>query len=217
MLEQELFDFLENTADATFTVDERGLICSWNHSAERLFGHAATEVLGKPCAPVLQGRDSVGTSICSEQCAILDCTMHDRAIADYDMEAMTRSGSRVWVNVSILLLHDQRTGHRLTVHLLRDIGEKKRREALLQQLMGVARQIVALPGDSERPAPVSTLSEQECKILRLLAQGKSPETIRSQLHISSHTLRNHLHNVNAKLHTRSRLEAVAQASRRGLI
>lgn len=217
MLEQELFEFLESAADAAFTVDEHGLIRSWNHAAERLFGHTTAEALDMPCAPLLQGRDHVGTPVCAEQCLILDCTMHDRTVADYDMEAVTRSGSRVWVNVSILSFRDQRTGRHLTVHLLRNIGEKKRREALLQQLTGVARQIAALPGDSERLAPVSALSEQECRILRLLAQGKSPETITSQLHISPHTLRNHLHHVNAKLHTRNRLEAVAQASRRGLI
>lgn len=217
MLEQELFDFLENTADAAFTVDEHGLICSWNHAAASLFGYTAAEAVDKPCAPLLHGRDGSGALICTEQCAVLDCAMHDRKVDDYDMEAVTGSGKRVWVNVSILSFHDQRTGRRLVVHLARDIGEKKSREALAQGLTDLARRIVALPGDSERPAPVSSLSEQESRILRLLAQGKSPENITSQLHITAQTLRNHLHHVNTKLHTRNRLEAVAQATRRGLL
>ncbi len=217
MLERELFDFLEHTADAAFVVNEHYQICSWNRAAERLFGHKAAEVLDKACAPLLQGRDGLGTSICGEHCAVLDCAMHDRKVADYDMEAVTRDGSRVWVNVSILTFHDERTGRRLVVHLARDIEEKKNREALAQQLMDLAQRIVALPDDSERPAPVSSLSGQERRILRLLAQGKSPENIALQLHITSHTLRNHLHHVNTKLHTRNRLEAVTQATRRGLI
>ncbi len=217
MLERELFEFLENTADAAFTVDERGLICFWNHAAERLFGHTAAETLGRLCAPLLRGRDGVGTPICTEQCAILDCARHDRKVADYDMETVDRYGKRVWVNVSILSFHDRRTGRRLVVHLARDIGEKKNREALAQKLMDLARLIAALPDDFERPAPVLPLSEQECRILRLLVQGKSSEDIALQLHITPHTLRNHLHHVNTKLHTRNRLEAVAQAMRHGLI
>lgn len=217
VLERELFDFLENTADAAFVVNEQGQICSWNRAAERLFGHTAAEVLDKPCAPLLRGRDGVGTPICGEHCAVLDCATHDREVADYDMEAVTRYGKRVWINVSILSFHDQRTGRRLVVHLARDIGEKKNREALAQRLVDLARRIVALPDDCERPAPVSSLSEQECRILRLLAQGISSENIALQLRITPHTLRNHLHHVNAKLHTRNRLEAVAQATRRGLI
>lgn len=217
MLERELFDFLENTADAAFVVNEHGQICSWNRAAEKLFGHAAAEVLDKPCAPLLRGRDGVGTPICGEQCAILDCVMHDREVADYDMEAVTRDGKRVWVNVSILSFHDQRTGRRLVVHLARDIGKKKEHDVLLQQLTSLAQRIASLPDDAERLAPVSPLSEQECRILRLLAQGKSSDHVASQLRITSHTLRNHLHHVNTKLHTRNRLEAVAQATRRGLI
>ena len=39
MLETELFAFLERTADAAFVVTEQGEICSWNKSAQRLFGY----------------------------------------------------------------------------------------------------------------------------------------------------------------------------------
>jgi PAS domain-containing protein len=38
MLDRDLFEFLERTADAAFTVSDSGEICSWNASAERLFG-----------------------------------------------------------------------------------------------------------------------------------------------------------------------------------
>ena len=39
MLEQELFDLLEGTADAAFTVTDQGEICSWNNGAEGLFSY----------------------------------------------------------------------------------------------------------------------------------------------------------------------------------
>jgi DNA-binding CsgD family transcriptional regulator len=60
-------------------------------------------------------------------------------------------------------------------------------------------------------------SEQEKQILRLFAEGKSSAHIARTLHISSSTLRNHLHHINQKLRTHNRLEAVMNAIQRKLI
>ncbi len=38
MLENELLELLEHTADAAYTVTEAGEICAWNGAAEGLFG-----------------------------------------------------------------------------------------------------------------------------------------------------------------------------------
>ena len=217
MLERELFEILEGTADAAFTVNEQGLICSWNHAAEKIFGYPAAEVFDKPCAPLFQGCDPLGMRICSEHCTVLECALEHREVPDFDMEAVNRSGQRIWVNVSILALHDRRTGRRLVVHLARDIAKRKTRDDLAQQLLTIAKQITSLPEEAAPTAPVLSLTAQERKVLRLLAEGKSPEVIARELHITPHTLRNHLHHANLKLHTRSRLEAVVQATRRGLI
>jgi len=53
--------------------------------------------------------------------------------------------------------------------------------------------------------------------LQLFAEGNTSATIARTLGISAQTLRNHLHHINRKLHTRSRLEAVTHAQRRGLL
>ena len=115
MLETELFRFLENTADAVFSVDRQGLIRSWNHSAEKLFGYPAHEVLDKPCGPLFQGRGPLGALICGETCTVRECVLARREVANYDMEVKKRSGHRVWINVSILLYHDDRTGRKLVI------------------------------------------------------------------------------------------------------
>src|SRR4051812_43736588 len=61
MLDMELFALLERTADASYTVSGDGTICSWNAAAERLFGYAAEEVIGRSVDDVLDARDSLGT------------------------------------------------------------------------------------------------------------------------------------------------------------
>ena len=48
MLELELFNLLEGTSDAAFTVTDQGEICSWNKAAERLFGYSATDARTRP-------------------------------------------------------------------------------------------------------------------------------------------------------------------------
>ena len=46
--EQILRSLVENSDDAIITKNLNGIISSWNKSAERIFGYAAEEVIGKP-------------------------------------------------------------------------------------------------------------------------------------------------------------------------
>ena len=217
MLAREFFDILEGTADGAFAVDEQGLVCSWNRAAEKLFGYKKSEVLDKPCAGLFLGRGNLGTPICTEPCSVIECAVGRREVSDYDMEVETRHGKKLWVNVSIIAFHDERTHRHLVVHLARDVTGRKKTEKLAEKLVNVAREISALPDNTEGLPPAAPLTEQERRVLELLGKGKSPGQVARELRIAPRTLRNHLHHANQKLHTRTRLEAVMQAARRGLI
>jgi PAS domain S-box-containing protein len=217
VLERELFAILDSTADGAFAVDEQGLVCSWNRAAEKLFGYKKSEVLDKPCAGLFQGRGNLGTQICTEPCSVIECAVEHREVSNYDMEVETRHGKKLWVNVSILMFHDERTHRHFVIHLTRDITARKKSEKLAERLVKAAREISALPDNTEGQPPVSPLTEQERRVLELLAKGRSPAQVARELRIAPRTLRNHLHHANQKLHTRNRLEAVMQAARRGLI
>lgn len=62
-----------------------------------------------------------------------------------------------------------------------------------------------------------TLSEREINVLKLLAQGKSNKEIGSALFISEGTVKSHMKRIFGKLGVISRTEAIAKATRRGLI
>jgi len=217
MLDRELFDFLENTADAAFALTDSGEICSWNASAESLFGYKRDHVLGKACFEVLQGTGAHGARVCTEQCAVRDCAARHVPAPDFDLEVRTRSGGRLWVNVSTLVHEDSATGRRWIVHMARSIAARKQTERLIDRMMRLSKEFAETADDGRRPAPAVPLSDQERRVLKDLSNGNSPASIVANLQISPQTLRNHLHHINQKLGTHSRLEAVMQAIRRRLI
>ena len=62
-----------------------------------------------------------------------------------------------------------------------------------------------------------SLSEREIDVLKLMAKGKSNKEIGSALFISEGTVKSHVKGIFAKMDVISRTEAVANATRRGLI
>lgn len=217
MLEAELYAFLENTADASFAVSEAGEICFWNGAAKALFGYSAQEVLGKTCSNVLHGVGALGTDVCLEQCAALQCREEPTLVPNFDLNVTTASGERIWVNISSISHISRRTGKVLLVHLARDISPQKKREELFGRMAAIAKEVSEMGETVTGAAPVSPLSAQELEILRMFAVGNTAQRIAKKLGISPQTLRNHLHHINQKLRTHNRLEAVMHALQRRLI
>jgi DNA-binding NarL/FixJ family response regulator len=69
----------------------------------------------------------------------------------------------------------------------------------------------------ERRGLGSDLSSREREILGLVAQGLGNKAIAAELVLSVHTVRNHVQNVLTKLQAHSKLEAVAVATREGVL
>jgi len=217
MLEKELFALLERTTDAVFAISAEGKIQHWNKAAERLFGYPAEEVRDKTCYEILGGIGVLGTRVCHEGCSVMECARNQTEIPNFDMSVQTRSGERLWINVSTLVFENSRNARRLLIHLAHDISEQKKTEQLVQKMMELSQQFRDLSESAVRAVPVSSLSEQEKSILRQFAAGKNSAEIAESLHVSLQTLRNHLHHINQKLRTHNRLEAVMNAIHRKLI
>ncbi|HMN79728.1 MAG TPA: LuxR C-terminal-related transcriptional regulator [Burkholderiaceae bacterium] len=73
------------------------------------------------------------------------------------------------------------------------------------------------PARDDRSGTVETLTRKELKVLRLAAEGHRNEELAERLFIAETTIRTHLRNINVKLDTRSRVEAIAAARRLGLL
>lgn len=62
-----------------------------------------------------------------------------------------------------------------------------------------------------------SLSEREIEIVRLVAKGFSNDELAERLHLSSDTIKAHLRHIYEKLGVESRVEAVTEAMRTGLV
>jgi PAS domain S-box-containing protein len=217
MLEADLFTLLDDTADAAYSVTEDGDICSWNAGAEQLFGYAAQEVVGRNIDDVLATREALGIYGLRDGNAAVRSVDAAGTIPNFDLNVGTRSNRRIHVNVSTIVFESRQKGRRLFAHLARDITQHHRNEELLNSMLEMARQLVSHAHSPSNYAVVEELSEQELRILKLFSEGRSSAAIARTLSISAQTLRNHLHHINQKLRTHSRLEAVTHAQRRGLI
>jgi PAS domain S-box-containing protein len=220
MLEAELFALLENTADAAYTVGIDGTICSWNRAAELLFGYEAGSVLGRRIDDVLQAEDVLGTEplIGGTDAAARHWNSENGGIPNFDLHVRTRDGKPLRINVSTIVFDNARTGHRMFIRVVRDVTARRTRERVLERMQEIAREMLSLSEETTDPhSPIETLSDQERRILKMFAEGRSGTAIVRELKISPQTLRNHLHHINRKLRTHNRLEAVTHAQRRGLI
>ena len=95
------------------------------------------------------------------------------------------------------------------------------RELLVETIRKVHAGETCIPAElvARLVAGVSSeaLTEREHEVLKLVARGLSNKEVATRLAISETTVKTHLRNVFAKLRVLSRTEAIAAASRRGLV
>ena len=121
---EERFRLLvDNVRDyALFMLDAAGNVSSWNAGAQRLFGHDAATIIGRPLARLYDAGDS------DEQ---LPAVLLERAKSDGNARHegwRTRAdGSRFWADAIITALYDEDDGQLLGfAKVTRDLTEQRR-------------------------------------------------------------------------------------------
>jgi PAS domain S-box-containing protein len=208
----DLDALLSQTADGVCAVSSDGKIALWNRSAEKILGHSAREVVGRPCCEVFVGRDPSGNRLCYKGCHVLTLVSRGEPVQHFDMATRTKAGKPVWLNISILILPGARPDTSTTVHLFRDVTASREIEALVRERLAETR-----PPPSQESEPPPELTRRELEILRLVATGANTRAMAERLHVSPATVRNHIQHILAKLGVHSRLEAAAYATRHRLL
>lgn len=145
------------------------------------------DVVGEPFTAVVQMEDTLARSIFAGNLATPG--PHDRTVA---------------------LLRPNRTTERVELSAV-PLGDTHHAVGMFGLAVPRTRQARA------RAGPQEALTPRQHDVLDLLADGASTDAIAAQLVLSPQTVRNHIRHVLKRLGARTRLEAVANARRAGLV
>ncbi len=203
------------TADGLFCVDRDQRIVQWSESAERVIGLKADDVVGLLCYEVIGGNQLFAYPYCQPDCPVLTKARRGRTTPDFDVRV--KSGDeQQWLNVSIVLMGGGGRKSPLVMHLVRDVTDRRRVDALSAAASrDDETPSEREPGDAGDVSPLSRREQQV--ILRLLAHGYSTSAVAEALGLSPVTVRNHITRAMSKLGVHSRLDAVVRAARYGIV
>lgn len=80
----------------------------------------------------------------------------------------------------------------------------------------LAGRVLAELTRGEPASPLAELTQRECEVLELVAQGMSNQEIGRALNLAEKTIKHYMTNILGKLHVRSRVEAALLAQKAGL-
>jgi PAS domain S-box-containing protein len=206
------FQILGRTSDGVFAVDRAQRIAFWNEAAEQILGFEADRVLGKNCYAVLGGTDEAGCTVCGKRCATFRASLRDELVPTRDVQVRTRAGDRKWVSLTTFRLPSRYQDLALLAHAFRDTSDAHQLQFSLEQLLADAE---TGKEPRQQPHPQDRLTPREIEVLRLLASGRSTDSICDCLNMQSTTARTHVQHILKKLGVHSRLEAVMVASHNG--
>ncbi|MEE8494567.1 MAG: PAS domain S-box protein [Nitrospirales bacterium] len=129
---------LNSTADGIITVDEFGMVLSFNPSAEQMFGYRSEEVIGRnvtmlmPPAYREQHRDSLGRYLKTGEARVIG--------SERELAGLRQDGQTFPVALRISEMHH--LGERVFIGTMRDISERKRSELEAQRAQALIHSIV---------------------------------------------------------------------------
>jgi two-component system nitrate/nitrite response regulator NarL len=158
--------------------------------------------------------------------AVLDLRM-PRLGAKEVLEELADAGTACRVLVLSLHVGGEQVHECLSLGAAGYVAKDADRAEICEAIRAIANGRTVLSSDAQaamaseltqrRSAVRSLLSARESEILKLLAGGASAPDIASRLHLSTATVKTHLHNLYEKLEVSDRAAAVAEGMRRGLI
>jgi PAS domain S-box-containing protein len=127
--EERFRSVTESAIDAIISTDTNGIMLSWNHGAQRLFGYARDEMVGQPLTMLMPARyrgsclDGLDRVVATGQQCLVGKTL--------EVHGLTRDGEEFPVELS---LSSWQTGASTFFGvIIRDITERKQAEEALRQ------------------------------------------------------------------------------------
>jgi PAS domain S-box-containing protein len=128
---------VESSDDAIITKGLDGVVATWNHGAERMFGWTAQEARGKPITLVIP------EELREEEAQIIERLRRGERIEHVETRRRARDGRIIDVSLSISPLRDEAGSVVGASTIARDITARKKAEAAERFLLDASRTLAA--------------------------------------------------------------------------
>jgi len=131
---------VQSSDDAIVSKTTDGLITSWNPGAERLYGYAPDEVMGRPIALLVPPHRR------QQEGEILDAARRGLKVNSYETERVRKDGTLVEVALTVSAIFDGDVVSGISA-IGRDVTERKRADAALRDAHNQALEATRLKSD----------------------------------------------------------------------
>jgi len=171
---------VDSSEDAIISKNLNGVILTWNHAAERLFGYSEQEAVGRPITIIIP------PDLFDEEKTILRRLQCGQRIEHYETRRLRRDGAMLDVSLSISPLRNEEGEIVGASKVLRDITENRASQASLlesrqrleQEIDGartLQRFSTQLISETERESLIELVLEAAMKLMA--AQAASIQTL----------------------------------------
>ena len=143
-IQSHLAAIVESSDDAIISKTLDGIISTWNQGAERLFGYAAEEVIGKPITLLIPP-----THI-DEEPVILQKLRRGERIDHYETVRKRKDGALINVSLTVSPIRDESGSIIGASKISRDITQRKLADDLLRQEIAIRERAEAALRDADR-------------------------------------------------------------------
>jgi diguanylate cyclase (GGDEF)-like protein/PAS domain S-box-containing protein len=132
---QRLATIVEDSNDAIISRALDGTVTSWNAGAERLFGYAAAEAIGRPISDLI-----LPSEIQGRVAQNVENIRRGNIVAPYETRRRTKDGRIVDVLSSVSPVRDEAGAVSGASVIMRDISERRKAEAARAELAAIVEQ-----------------------------------------------------------------------------
>jgi PAS domain S-box-containing protein len=178
-LDSRFFSLIFDTIpQGIFTINELGLITSFNRAAQEMIGYSEDEVLGRPCRDVFQA------DMCEQNCPLKQSIATRERTEAWEVTVTTRAGRRLPIAISTSALVNDKGKVVGGVEMFRDISTEEELKKRLYSSYGYQDIVTKSPAMKTLLEMIPLVAKSQSTVLIEGESGTGKELVARAIHNS---------------------------------